>query len=127
MTDLETREYLSMLKSQSADQSTISVLTDENTKSTKRIHLNFDPKYLTKVITESVTLSPKLNFSAGRAADVARRLIHDHDIQEAREARQKLENANKLTAMLNFNTIGCKVREDSLKIRWDTAQKKERM
>ena len=125
-----------MLKSQSADQSTISVLTDENTKSTKRIHLNFDPKYLTKVITESVTLIPKLNFSIIRAADVARRQIHDHDIREARkanqklaskgkEARQKLENAKKITDMLNFNTIGCKVREDSLKIRLDMAQKKK--
>ena len=135
MTDSETREYQSMLKSPS-DQSTISDLTDENAKqSSKKIPLNFDPKYLTKVITDSVTLTPKLNFSAGRAADVARRLIHDHDIREAREAnkklaskgkeaKQKLESAKKLTAMLNFNAIGCKVGEDSLKIRLDMAKKK---
>ena len=45
MKDSETHEYLSMLKSQSADQSTISDLTDENMKSaTKKIPLNFDPK-----------------------------------------------------------------------------------
>ena len=137
MIDLETHEYLSMLKSQSADQSTISDLTDENQKATtKKIPLNFDPKYLTKVITDSVIHSPKLNFSTGRAADVARRLIHDHDIREAREAnlklaskgkeaKQKLENAKKLTAMLNFNSIGCKVGEDSLKIRLDMAKKKK--
>ena len=135
MTDSDSLEYLSMIKSQS-DQSTISDLTDENTKSTKKIPLNFDPKYLTKVITDSVTLTPKLNFSSGRAADVARRLIHDHDIREAREAnqklaskgreaKQKLEQAKKLTAMLNFNTIGCKVGQDSLKIRLDMAQKKK--
>ena len=137
MTDSESREYLSMLKSQSADQSTISDLTDEHAnKSTKKIPLNFDPKYLTKVITDSVTMSSNLNFTAGRAADVARRLIHDHDIREAREAnqklaskgkeaRQKLENTKERTAMLNFNTIGCKVGEDSLRIRLDMAQKKK--
>ena len=124
-----------MIKSQS-DQSTISGLTDENIKSTKKIPLNFDPKYRTKVITDSVNLTPKLNFSSGRAADVARRLIHDHDIREAREAnqklaskgreaKQKLEQAKKLIAMLNFNTIGCKVGQDSLKIRLDMAQKKK--
>ena len=138
MTDSESCEYLSMLKSQSADQSTISDLTDEHAnKSTKKIPLNFDPKYLTKVITDSVTLTPKLNFSAGRAADVARRLIHDHDIREAREAnkklaskgkeaKQKLESAKKLTAMLNFNAIGCKVGEDSLKIRLGVAPQKRK-
>ena len=45
-------------------------------------------------------------------------------MQEAREAKQKLENAKKLTAMLNFNTMGCKVGEDSLKIRLDMTPKK---
>ena len=67
---------------------------------------------------------------------VARRLIHDHDIPETREAnkklaekgklaKKKLEEAKKLTAMLNFNTIRCKVREDSLKIRMEMAKKKK--
>ena len=87
------------------------------------------------MITDSVTLSPNLHLSTGRAADVARRLIHDHDIREAREvnqnlvskgkeAKQKLKNARKLTAMLNFNTISCKGGEDSLKIRLDMTLKK---
>jgi len=137
MTDLETVEYASMLKSPS-DQSTISDLTDEDTgtKLSKNIPLNFDQKYLTKVITNSVSCGTNLNFSTGRAADVARRLIHDHDIREAREAnqklaskgkeaKQKLESAKKLTAMLNFNTIGCQVGEDSLKIRLEMAKKKK--
>ncbi len=81
MTDLEAREYVSMLKSP-LDQSTISDSMDEytSTKSSKNIPLNFVPKYLTKVITNSVSCGTNLNFSTGRAADVARRLIHDHDI-----------------------------------------------
>ena len=36
----------------------------------------------------------------------------------------KLESAKKLTAMLNFNTIGCQVGEDSLKVRMMIAEKK---
>ena len=96
MKDSETHEYLSMLKSQPADQWTISDLMDENIKSTtKTIPLNFDPKYLTKVITDSVTHSPISNFSTGRAADVARRLIHDHDVRKARAANQKLASKGK--------------------------------
>ena len=38
--------------------------------------------------------------------------------------RQKLENAKKLTAMMNFNHIGCKVGEDFLKLRLEMATKK---
>jgi len=146
MTDSENREYLSMMKLRSMSKTrsepsmstSISDLTDENevcSSSRKNIQPNYDPKYLTKVISDSVTVS-KLNFSAGRAAEVARRLIHDHDIREAREAnkklaekgkvaKKKLEEAKKLTAMLNFNTIGCKVGEDSLKIRMEMAKKKK--
>jgi len=145
MTDLENREFLSMMKLRSMSKtrfepsmstSRISDLTDDNEVCRKNIQPNYDPRYLTKVISDSVTISTKLNFSAGRAAEVARRLIHDHDIREAREAnkklaekgklaKKKLEEAKKLTAMLNFNTIGCKVGEDSLKIRMELAKKKK--
>ena len=145
MTDLENREFLSMMKLRSMSKtrfepsmstSRISDLTDDNEVCRKNIQPNYDPRYLTKVISDSVTISTKLNFSAGRAAEVARRLIHDNDIREAREAnkklaekgklaKKKLEEAKKLTAMLNFNTIGCKVGEDSLKIRMELAKKKK--
>ena len=40
------------------------------------------------------------------------------------DARAKLEHAKKLTAMLNFNTIGCKVGEASLKVWMKITQKK---
>ena len=36
--------------------------------------------------------------------------------------RAKLEKAKKLTAMLNFNTIGCKVGEDLLKVQMKIAE-----
>ena len=95
----------------------------------KTIEPNYDPRYLTKVISDSVTFSNKLNlnFSTGRAAEITRRLRHDYDIYEAREAnqqlaekgklaRKKLENAKKLMSMFNFYTIGYQVGEDSLKL-----------
>ena len=120
-------------------QSTISDLTDTGNvgKITKKIQMNYDPKYLTKVLPNSLcTVGANLNFSVGRSAEVARRLLHESDLSEAREAnqklakqgkiaRQKLENAKKLTAMLNFNHIGCKVGEDSLKLRLEMAKKKK--
>ena len=119
-------------------QSTISDLTDtENVvKITKKIQMNYDPKYLTKVLPNSLcSVGANLNFSVGKSAEVTRRLLHGSDLSEAREAnknlakqgktaREKLENAKKLTAMLNFNYIGCKVGEDSLKLRLEMAKKK---
>ena len=121
------------------EKSVSDITADETGEQTRKIiEPNYDPRYLTKVISDSVTISSKLNlnFSTGRAAEIARRLLHDHDIREAREAnqqlaekgklaRKKLEEAKKLTAMLNFNTIGCQVGEDSLKIRMNMAKKKK--
>ena len=77
-----------------------------------------------------------MNFSTCRAAEIARTLLHDHAIYEAgganqhltekgKVARKKIEDTKKLTAMLNFNTIGCQVQEDSSKIRMDMAKKKK--
>ena len=151
MTEPETREYHGMLKSHNLNElepaslttsvsaTSISDITDENTTSGDRKHapvLNFEQKYLTKVISNSVTLNFKLNFTSGRAADVARRLLHDHDIRQAREAnrmlaqkgkeaRDKLLQTKKLSAMINFNHIGCKVGVDSLKVRLEMARKKK--
>ena len=152
MTDSEHFEYQSMLKMNSNDtpmnnilseasmKTLISDLTDANSGVLDRKHIepNYDPRYLTKVILDSVTISKQLNFSTGRAADIARRLIHDHGIHEAREAnknltkkgklaRKKLDDAKKLTAVLNFNTIGCQIGEDSLKLRMDMARKKKKV
>ena len=79
-----------------------------------------------------------MKFSTGRAADIARRLIRDHDIHEAREAnkklarkgklasKKKLEDTKKIMVILDFNTIGCHVGEDSLKIRMDMTKKNKR-
>ena len=77
----------------------ISDLTDENgiNKSYwKNVEPNYDPKYLTKVISDSVTISTKLNISTGRAANIASRRIHDHCICEAREANKRLTKKRKL-------------------------------
>ena len=153
MTESETREYHCMLKNNnfnelepgasvttSTSATSMSDITDENTiRSGDQKYapvLNYQQKYLTKVISDSVTLNSKLNFTSGRAADVARRLLHDHDIRHAREANQmlarkgkeardKLLQTKKLSAMLNFNHIGCKVGEDSLKVRLEMARKKK--
>ena len=101
---------------------------------TDDLEMNYDPVYM-KIVPTTVTVSTKLNFKSGRAAHVARTLLHESDILEAREenaksARQgkeikmKLEKAKKLTAMLNFKAFGCKIGEDSLKIRLQMAEKK---
>ena len=110
MTNSEHHEYQSMMKLNSNDtpinksqsvpsmKTSISDLTDESglNKHRKTVEPNYDPQYLTKVISDSVTISTKLNFSTGRAADIARRLIHDHDIREAREVNKKLLEKGKL-------------------------------
>ena len=63
-------------------QSTISNLTDtENDgKRTKNIQI-FDPKYLTKVLPDSLcTTGVNLNFSVGRSAEVATTVHHTIEI-----------------------------------------------
>ena len=74
------------------------------------------------------TLASKMNFKTGRSAFVVRTLLHETDLNEAREENQKLalngredkkklDAAKKLTAMLNFRNICCKIGEDTLNIR----------
>jgi len=165
MTDSEKCQYHEMLKGNSSNghvtlselsskaiQQSSSLLTassiSESTNNEDIPHSNkslnmknemkYDPRYLSKVLPNSVMTMNNidLNFSVGRSADIARRLLHDSDLREAREANQKLANkgkqarnkldaAKKLTAMLNFNNIGCRVGEDSLKLRLDMARKKK--
>ena len=47
--------------------------------------------------------------------------------EKGKLARKKLDDAKKLTAVLNFNTIGCQIGEDSLKLRMDMARKKKKV
>ena len=105
----------------------LSDLTDD-------VEMNYDPHFI-RQIPNSVTISDKLNFRTGWLAQVARALIHESDILEAREENQKsanrgkelkakLDKAKKLTAMLNFKTFGCKIGEDSLKARLKMAERK---
>jgi len=69
-----------------------------------------------------------MNFKTGRSAFVVHTLLHETDLNEAREqnqklavngreARKKLDGAKRLTAMLNFRNIGCKIGEDTLNVR----------
>ena len=96
MTDLESREVMSMMKTDSNDlsinkslsltsmETSVSDITADETgeQTWKIIEPNYDLRYLTKIIFDSVTISSKLNlnFSTDRAAKIARRLLHDHDI-----------------------------------------------
>ena len=111
------------------NSTSLSDLTDD-------VEMNYDPFYLNQ-IPNTVTVSTKLNFKTGRAAHVARTLLHESDLLQAREEnkrkakqgkeiREKLEKAKKLTAMLNFKTFGCKIGEDSLRVRLKMKQKKMR-
>jgi len=111
-------------------EETISTLTNN-----PAIDMNYEAKYLNKKVPETVTIASKLNFSTRRSAAVIQSLLHDADLQKVREvnkinaekgkdAKLKLESAKKLTAMLNFNTIGCQVGEDSLKVQMKIAEKK---
>ena len=99
------------------------------------IEMNYDPHFIRR-IPNSVSVSDKLNFRTGRSAHIARALLHEADILHAREenqknankgkeAKMKLERAQKLTAMLNFRSFGCKIGEDSLKARLKMAEKKD--
>ncbi len=76
-----------------------------------------------------------LNFSSGRLALVAKALLHEADLLQAREANKemvrqgkeaqaKLDNTKKLTAMLNFNHIHCEVGKETLELRLKMAEKK---
>ena len=114
---------ISLIKSTS-----LSELTDDQ-------EMNYNPYYMQRIPQTVVTISSKLNFTTGRAAHVARTLLHESDIFEARqkdktnvqkgkETKSKLEKAKKLTAMLNFKSFGCKIGEDSLKARLKMAEKK---
>ncbi len=76
-----------------------------------------------------------MNFKTGRSVFIVCTLLHETDLNEAREAnqkmaqngretRKKLDSAKKLTAMLNFNNIGCQIGEDTLNVRLKMLQKK---
>ena len=151
MTELESKSFALMMKSvatcnnlsiqeqtffrdstTNTTTETISTLTND-----PAIEINYNSKYLQRnVVPSTVTIASKLNFSTGRSAAVIESLLHDADLQKVREvnkkkadkgkdAKVKLEDAKKLTAMLNFNTIGCRVGDDSLKVRMKIAQKKK--
>ena len=149
MTMSESIELQSMIKSNASLSKTICSITQQSSstpelsmmKSTSLSELtddqemNYNPFYMQRV-PHTVTVASKLNFKTGRAAHVARTLLHESDILEAREqnktnvekgkeAKIKLERAKKLTAMLNFRSFGCKIGEDSLKARLKMAEKKK--
>ena len=74
--------------------STVRELTDAdygNITNIKKIEIICAPGYVTKVLPNSMctTVGADLNFSVGRSADIARRLIHESDLREAREVNQK--------------------------------------
>ena len=140
MTKSEAIELQSMMKIGSTingstqQSSTTSIMHSSLSDLTDDVEMNYDPHFI-RQIPNSVTISDKLNFKTGRSAQVARALIHESDILEAREENQKsanrgkelkdkLDKAKKLTAMLNFKTFGCKIGEDSLKARLKMAERK---
>ena len=150
MTDSETHTYALMMKSAASDvtikEQTLSYDSTINTSTVKTvstltndpaIEINYSTKYLeSKMVPNTVTIASKLNYSTGRSAAVIETLLHDADLRKIREinkrkadkgkaAQEKLDAAKKLTAMLNFNTIGCRVGDDSLKVRMKIAQKKK--
>ena len=113
-----------------SQHSTISDLTlDSSSASSSNVVTNYNSKYMmrTNEGTSSVTtLASKMNFKTGRSAFVVRTLLHKTDLNEAREenqklalngreAKKKLDAAKKLTAMLNFRNIGCKIGQDRVK------------
>ena len=113
----------------STHATSLSDLTDDG------LVMNYDPQFITQIPSTVVALKDKLKFRTGRSAHVARVLLHESDILEARErsqksarkgkeANKKLEKAKKLTAMLNFKSFGCKTGDDSLKARLKMAERK---
>ena len=144
----EKAELVSMMKVQPAkyfadtltQQSLITPYTTTIINSTSMsdltdgFEMNYDPHFLNRV-PNTFTVSTKLNFKSGRAAHVARTLLHESDILEAREknannakkgkeVKELLANHKKLTAMLNFRAFGCKIGEDSLKACLKMTEKK---
>ena len=110
---------------------TISTITND-----PAIEMNYDPSYLRKEVPDTVTFSSKLNFSSGRSAAVIETLLHNSDLKKAREENKKklekgkelqvkTDEVRKITAMFNFNMIGCEVGQDSLAIRMRMASKKK--
>ena len=125
MTISERNELRSMMKQQpvpynsnptssiavttSTSNLTISDLTGDSSTNVT----NYDPKYLRNESSSASTLASKMNFKTGRSAFVVRTLLHETDLNEAREENQKLalngremkkklDGFKKLTAMLNF-------------------------
>ena len=77
-----------------------------------------------------------MNFTTGRSAFVVRILLHETDLNEDREENQKhalngrevetkLDGFKKLTAMLNFQNIVCKIREEPLNVRLKMSKNKK--
>ena len=155
MTESESMELQSMMKSHpinSTQQSSTVSVTNGNGSSTNTmmlsihttslsdltddgLEMNYDPQFIKPIPSTVVSLKDKLNFKTGRSAHVARALLHESDILEAREqnqksaikgkeAKEKLDKAKKLTAMLNFRSFGCKIGEDSLQARLKMAKNK---
>ena len=79
--------------------SMVSGLTDPdygNTTNTKKIEMSYDPRYVTKVLPNSVCIvGADLNFSVGRSADIATRLLHESDLREAYKANRQLAKHEK--------------------------------
>ena len=149
MTESESKSFASMIKQQSScsaaggsgssdSTSIMNVSSTEISDLTTDIasnEMNYDSKYLQK-IPNTVTVSSKLNFSSGRSAAIAQTLLHEADLlrareanrkkaQQGKEAEKKLQEAKKLTAMLNFNHLSCEVGADSLKLRLEMAEKRK--
>ena len=62
----------------------LSDLTDD-------VVMNYD-QYFFRQVPNTVTISSKLNFKSGRAAQDERTLIHESDLLQAREENKKKQN-----------------------------------
>ena len=132
-----TKSPCSVAISTSTSNSTISDITGDSSSRTM-INPNYDPKFYNNQTSSSsvtTTLASKMNFKTGRSAFVVRTLLHETDLNEARETNQKLaqtgrdtrkkfDSAKKFTAMLNFNNIGCQIGQDTLDVRLKLLRKK---
>ena len=72
----------------STSNSTISDLTGNSINNT--IDANYGPKYLRDNLSFITTLASMMNFKTGRSTVVVRTLLHETDLDEAREANQNL-------------------------------------
>ena len=77
-----------------------------------------------------------MNFMTRRSAFVVRILLHETDLNETREenkkhalnvreAKTKLDGFKILAAMLNFQNIVCKIREEPLNVRLKMSKNKK--